>query len=389
MSSEVNRRFFIKSCLNSLGVLSAGAALSSCSTIDNFLFEDAYDLKDQTLIIGGGIAGLYTAYKMKQLKMDFKLFEGSHRFGGRILSVQQNDLGASQFSSNDKIFNKLIKDLKISYQSKENSELFIENGMETVINTLLNRVTGLMPYHFFRLRWQLVSIKKLNNKFEVIFKTPEGRRIFSVSKIILALPPTQWKSINGLLDLDEMAIPKLWLNNLDVKNCIRVFFPLPTEFKKNLVTHKLISSKKNVSHVDQISKFNINQVLQNETVFRQNFKKNKEFLNVEIDIISSALKKSLTVQEINKLIIERLNWPQSYQSNLNMTLKNLTADHYFDWKSNELIQGAFFTNSIEWKPMLDSQLQIVGDFALSNENASELNRIEGALLSAEKALSYL
>ncbi len=44
-----------------------------------------------TVIVGGGIAGLYTCYKLKQLKgvdHTISLFEGTNRFGGRIETVE-------------------------------------------------------------------------------------------------------------------------------------------------------------------------------------------------------------------------------------------------------------------------------------------------------------
>lgn len=47
-----------------------------------------------TVIVGGGITGLYTCYKLKQLKganYTVSLFEGTNRFGGRIETVEMGD----------------------------------------------------------------------------------------------------------------------------------------------------------------------------------------------------------------------------------------------------------------------------------------------------------
>jgi protoporphyrinogen oxidase len=44
-------------------------------------------IKSDTVIVGGGITGLYTCYKLKQLRgvnHTISLFEGTDRFGGRI-----------------------------------------------------------------------------------------------------------------------------------------------------------------------------------------------------------------------------------------------------------------------------------------------------------------
>ncbi len=44
-----------------------------------------------TAVVGGGITGLYTCYKLKQLKgtkHTISLFEGTNRFGGRIETIE-------------------------------------------------------------------------------------------------------------------------------------------------------------------------------------------------------------------------------------------------------------------------------------------------------------
>ena len=48
-------------------------------------------INSDTIIVGGGITGLYTCYKLKQLKgvnHTISLFEGANRFGGRIETVE-------------------------------------------------------------------------------------------------------------------------------------------------------------------------------------------------------------------------------------------------------------------------------------------------------------
>lgn len=50
-------------------------------------------INSDTVIVGGGIAGLYACYKLKQLKganHTISLFEGTNRFGGRIETVEMN-----------------------------------------------------------------------------------------------------------------------------------------------------------------------------------------------------------------------------------------------------------------------------------------------------------
>jgi protoporphyrinogen oxidase len=68
-----------------------------------------------TVIVGGGIAGLYACYKLKQLKgadHTISLFESSNRFGGRIETVEMGgflaEYGPMRF---EKLAQPLLMDL--------------------------------------------------------------------------------------------------------------------------------------------------------------------------------------------------------------------------------------------------------------------------------------
>ena len=55
-------------------------------------------------------------------------------------------------------------------------------------SALKEKIAGLMPYRSVRLQWKLVEIKKLNEIYELVFETPQGRRLLLVKKIALSLP---------------------------------------------------------------------------------------------------------------------------------------------------------------------------------------------------------
>ncbi|QEY24038.1 flavin monoamine oxidase family protein [Neisseria animalis] len=56
-------------------------------------------MRTQTLIIGGGLAGLYAAYLLEQQGKDYLLLEAQNRFGGRIdgFEAENFELGATWF----------------------------------------------------------------------------------------------------------------------------------------------------------------------------------------------------------------------------------------------------------------------------------------------------
>jgi monoamine oxidase len=76
-----------------------------------------------TIIVGGGIGGLYTAYKLQQKHNEntkthnILLLEGNNRLGGRIYSITKDDLtyeaGAARFHNKQHKIMDLIKELKL------------------------------------------------------------------------------------------------------------------------------------------------------------------------------------------------------------------------------------------------------------------------------------
>lgn len=80
-------------------------------------------IKSDTAIVGGGITGLYTCYKLNQLKgagHTISLFEGTDRFGGRIETV---DMGGFLAEYGPMRFEKLAQPLLM--------DLIAELGLET------------------------------------------------------------------------------------------------------------------------------------------------------------------------------------------------------------------------------------------------------------------
>jgi monoamine oxidase len=73
------------------------------------------------VIVGGGLSGLTTAYKLAKLGVDFQLLEARDRFGGRILTLEsvrssaRFDLGPSWFWPGQEHIKDLIDELGIDH----------------------------------------------------------------------------------------------------------------------------------------------------------------------------------------------------------------------------------------------------------------------------------
>tara|TARA_B110000483_G_scaffold71091_1_gene88704 strand:+ start:2227 stop:2715 length:489 start_codon:yes stop_codon:yes gene_type:complete len=76
-----------------------------------------YIMKNMTVIIvGAGIAGLYTAYKLSKTTTDIRIIEKSNRYGGRIYTYNdQYDVGAGRLGKKQKLVMKLIKEFNLEH----------------------------------------------------------------------------------------------------------------------------------------------------------------------------------------------------------------------------------------------------------------------------------
>lgn len=96
--------------------------------------KQAYDL----VIIGGGISGLYTLYKLgkKYPRLKILLLESNERYGGRIYSHKESidgqeyimDLGAGRLGHHHNLIIRLINDLHLKYKmiTIPNTKTYIE-----------------------------------------------------------------------------------------------------------------------------------------------------------------------------------------------------------------------------------------------------------------------
>lgn len=346
-----NRREFIKNSATGLLGLSTLGLLSSCASFDDYLFDDKNVLDEEVVIIGGGIAGLYLAHKLRLKQLGFRLYEASAQFGGRIKSNAGYDYGASLISKDDKLLNELIDELKISKVSLDKQNYYIAEGMQKIVDELKSRVIGLLPYRNFRLRSPLIEIQKLTNEYELTFQLVDGQKKVRCKKIALTLPPSQWGKVKGLLDLPEMENAKALMNQLVTKNTIRLLLPT-SAFPNNL---KTIS----------------NRILDNFEI-KTLVKKGTNAFPVELDIeYLSNIQFSIDYAygELRKKLL--VNYP----------FQKLNSEQFYNWQQSPYIQGSSFKFNLMLKQSPQSAFQIAGDSVA----LLSANRIEGALQSAQLA----
>lgn len=355
MGIKINRRNFLKTSAVGIAGIYAGTALSGCSSFDEYLFDDRSEFEDEVMIVGGGIAGLYLAHRLRNLKTEFRLFEGAATFGGRIKSVGGVDYGASLISTQDSLLKALVKELRLETKSLDKEHLYLTDGMQALTDTLLDRVIGLIPYRSFRLRWRLIAIEKLSDGFQLTFEHPEGQKRYLCRKVALAIPPTQWAGIAGLLDLPEMHWASNWLETMKVENSLKLVLP-PTAVNsggKNLITA-------------QHEALNMRQIL----------KKGNLGSHAEIDV-DYLLNSQSSIDYIYGILRRKLA--------VNFQFQRLTSEQYYDWQQVKLIRGGHFRNFLAVPDSVNPNFQIVGDFTA----VRSIYKIEGALESAQRAADLL
>jgi monoamine oxidase len=171
--------------------------------------------KIDTIIIGGGLSGIYAALLLAAKKKSFILLEARDRVGGRILSAEHQgffaDLGPSWYwpMINPKV-NALVQALGLNgypqfetglgrFQARDGHAETIEGypmeppgwrltgGMISVVKGLCSRI----PKDVIRLNHPVCEIERLDNAVQVtvgrLDQEPKCR--LKASGIILALPP--------------------------------------------------------------------------------------------------------------------------------------------------------------------------------------------------------
>ncbi|MEJ0063432.1 MAG: FAD-dependent oxidoreductase [Alphaproteobacteria bacterium] len=117
----ITRRSFVK------GLVSVGAAgiVSQAFPFTAKALAAAGGIQPRIAVIGGGLAGLNAAYRLKQAGFSSKIYEASNRLGGRVISRAglvgddlMTDLGGELINSDHRDMLKLASKLKIPLFNK-------------------------------------------------------------------------------------------------------------------------------------------------------------------------------------------------------------------------------------------------------------------------------
>jgi len=168
-----------------------------------------------TIIIGGGISGLYTAMQLRKQNIPFLLLEAKSILGGRISSksIGENsdlsiDLGPTWFWPHQQRMIQLISELGVEYfdQYTQGDALYqlrssnvpsrtqgvgalssyrIKGGMEKLISALAET----LPTETVKNNHQVSDIEHINNHWHITAINNDSIQKYQAKRLVLAIPP--------------------------------------------------------------------------------------------------------------------------------------------------------------------------------------------------------
>lgn len=188
------------------------------------------------IIVGGGLAGLYAARKLEEMKISYRLFEAKNQFGGRIYGsaslAQSNhfyDLGPTWIFPHQSKIQRLVSELDVDvfhqytagdmlYHATGSSKpqrvapagdmrlIRIKGGMLQLINALQKP----LQQDNLQLSSPVTAIKREHSRWQLEIVQTNTIQQYSADHLLLALPPRiiaeslsadQWASENLLRQL--------------------------------------------------------------------------------------------------------------------------------------------------------------------------------------------
>jgi monoamine oxidase len=209
-----------------------------------------------TIIIGAGLSGLLTAYRLQQSGLPYKILEARDRVGGRVNTVSTDDgtrveMGATWFGSQHQYLIALLDELGLSgYEQYMNGTAFfqpfstspaeaikipgqppsyrIKGGTSQIITTLLQKLD-----HKNILLNQ--SVKEIRSSKKGV--TVTAREVCDADRVVLCLPPKLWaKNISILPELPSELVQTALQTQTWMEDSIKVALTYARPFwqEKNL-----------------------------------------------------------------------------------------------------------------------------------------------------------
>ncbi len=243
----------------------------------------------------------------------------------------------------------------------------VQGGNQKLIRAMYDRVAGVIPNHLVQTEAALLSIKENGGYFECVFKTTRGIRRISTKFLILAVPVTQLKNIQGLVELPLAQAKKEALTQLGLSAHAKIVLGMKESnyheaIGENLPIHTQSLTKQQLIKVSHLPK-------QIELLWAlpEGNKRPRIWSEEALSEMSSVYKKF------------RTHWNGNLQ--------------FIDWSQREWIQGALFNyhanqfykyRGVFNEGDFDNRLVFAGDYVHPLEWSSWGGALETGTWAAEK-----
>lgn len=183
------------------------------------------------VVIGGGLAGLYTGYLLQQHNIEFKIVEASSRLGGRIFCQPHSgeagnylhiDLGPAWFWPHQREMMALMQRLQIDYftQYSQGEALFEADAQSPVerfkpaymesfrvtggMVRLIEKLAAKLPDEVIELDYKVEHIEKVDGTWQI--NSDDPNKVIYGANLIIATPP---RVIIDKLDLPDETMQPL------------------------------------------------------------------------------------------------------------------------------------------------------------------------------------
>ncbi|WP_417428797.1 flavin monoamine oxidase family protein [Kiloniella sp.] len=164
--------------------------------------------KTPLIIIGGGLSGLYLAYRLAKVGKDFLLLEARNRLGGRIKTSDAHDLGPTWFWPGQQQMIKLSQELDCQIFEQQNTgdilyedpNVFSERlpgnqyqmtsyRIQGGISSLIDKLQAQVPSSTILLNHKVTSVKNQDNDVKIDAQNNGNDISFTCDNLVFALPP--------------------------------------------------------------------------------------------------------------------------------------------------------------------------------------------------------
>ncbi|MGH1385856.1 flavin monoamine oxidase family protein [Kordia sp.] len=200
------------------------------------------------IIIGAGLSGLTTAYKLHQKgETDVLILEARDRIGGRILTQDQVDFGATWFQQHHENLYALLEEVATDkfHQFSDGKSVLVYNSMAPAhyfendpsypsafriaggSSALMEKMASFFPEKIHT-NTIVSSIEEVENQLEI--STNNGT--YHADKVIVTIPPRIATHIKFLPELPEGLVHDMNMTHTWMSNAIKVGLTFKTPFWK-------------------------------------------------------------------------------------------------------------------------------------------------------------